>query len=347
MNVLIPMAGAGRRFLAEGYKDAKPLIPVLGKPMIQQAVDTLGLICNYIFCVSKEHVDGYQIDEVLKKLYPTCRVIVVDRITDGCSETCLLAKDYINNDEELLITNCDQYMEWDAAAFVKFLADHSELDGVLVTYPSTKKINSYARLGEDGFVDLVREKEVISNHSLNGIHYWRKGKYFVDSAEKQIETNDRTNNEFYLAPTYNHMIADGLKVGIYPIPAEQHNAIGCPEDLQIFLRKNPPFKVQNIEDMKGGWFVGDFEPCAVRTAEAEVGYKVHKRGEQWPKHYHAKAIEVTYLVKGRMMIQGMVLESGDVFTLMPNQIADPEFFEDCEVIVVKIPSVIGDKYEVE
>ena len=45
----------------------------------------------------------------------------------------------------------------------------------------------------------VREKEVISNVSLNGIHYWKKGSYFVESAERMIEMEDRApNGEFLL-----------------------------------------------------------------------------------------------------------------------------------------------------
>lgn len=98
--------------------------------------------------------------------------------------------------------------------------------------------------------------------------------------------------------------------------------------------------------MKGGWFVGDFEPSAFKTQQFEVGYKIHKKGEQWPVHYHKTAIETTYLIRGRMIIGEKELTSGDVFTIFPYEVADPIFLEDCEVIVIKTPSVPGDKYEV-
>lgn len=106
-------------------------------------------------------------------------------------------------------------------------------------------------------------------------------------------------------------------------------------------------EVKRIENMKGGWFVGDFDPSVLRTPDFEVGYKFHPQGEKWDKHYHKKGVEITYLIRGKMQIRGRILTSGDIFTIFPNEVADPVFLEDCEVIIVKTPSVIGDKYKVE
>lgn len=99
-----------------------------------------------------------------------------------------------------------------------------------------------------------------------------------------------------------------------------------------------------LEDMKGGWFVGDFLPTSFRTAACEVCYKKHAKGEKWDRHYHAVATEINLLVKGRMRIQDTELKEGVVFVILPNEVADPEFLEDCEVVIVKVPSVKNDKY---
>lgn len=99
--------------------------------------------------------------------------------------------------------------------------------------------------------------------------------------------------------------------------------------------------------MTSGWFIGNFYPSVLRTPDFEVGYKFHPKGEKWDKHYHKKGVEVTYLIRGKMQIQGRILTSGDIFTIFPNEVADPVFLEDCEVVIVKSPSVIGDKYTVE
>jgi len=94
----------------------------------------------------------------------------------------------------------------------------------------------------------------------------------------------------------------------------------------------------------GGWFIGDFSPVSYKTSDFEIGYKIHLKGEKWPIHFHKIAKEINYLIKGKMIIQNRELIEGDVFIIHPNEIADPVFLEDCELIVVKIPSVKNDKY---
>ena len=97
-------------------------------------------------------------------------------------------------------------------------------------------------------------------------------------------------------------------------------------------------KVNRIEDMKGGWFVGNFEPSAYKTSNFEVSYKLHSAGEKWDFHYHTKVTEINHLIRGEMTLQNRLLTSGDIFTLEPFEIADPEFLTDCEIICVKTPS---------
>lgn len=103
-------------------------------------------------------------------------------------------------------------------------------------------------------------------------------------------------------------------------------------------------EIFKMKDMKGGWFVGDFDGAAYRTKGFEVSHKIHPKGEKWDKHYHSIAIEINCLIKGEMIIGGKTLVEGDIFIIHPNEIADPEFLKDCELIVIKTPSVPGDKH---
>ena len=98
------------------------------------------------------------------------------------------------------------------------------------------------------------------------------------------------------------------------------------------------------KDMIGGWFVGDFEPTAYKTKDFEVSYKTHPKGEIWDNHYHKVATEINYLIRGKMNLSGTTLEEGDIFVLHPGEVAVPEFLTDCELVVVKTPSIKGDKY---
>ena len=99
-----------------------------------------------------------------------------------------------------------------------------------------------------------------------------------------------------------------------------------------------------METMMGGWFIGNFEPSAYKTDQFEVCYKHHLKGEKWETHYHKEGTEINDLVNGKMIIQNKELNTGDIFILKPYEIADPIFIEDCTVLIVKTPSVSGDKY---
>lgn len=104
-------------------------------------------------------------------------------------------------------------------------------------------------------------------------------------------------------------------------------------------------KIFRSKKWKGGWFAGDFTPAAYRTTDFEVAYKVHRRGERWPRHYHKIATEINYMISGKIKLRGKIFGPGDIFILKPGEIADPVFLTTCEMIVVKTPSVKGDKYE--
>ena len=105
-------------------------------------------------------------------------------------------------------------------------------------------------------------------------------------------------------------------------------------------------KIKNIQDMKRGWLIGDFEPSILRTKDFEVGILTHKKGEFWSAHLHKESEEYNLLLDGKMEINGVLIEPGTIFIIEKNEISRPEFLEDCRVLVVKVPSLPGDKYEV-
>ena len=105
-------------------------------------------------------------------------------------------------------------------------------------------------------------------------------------------------------------------------------------------------KKHKLADFWRGWFIGNFEPTVLKTEQFEVAMLLHPKGEKWPKHYHKIGTEYNLLIKGHMIIQGQEMHEGDIFILEPNEVADPEFLEDCLLLCIKTPSIPGDKYEV-
>ena len=104
--------------------------------------------------------------------------------------------------------------------------------------------------------------------------------------------------------------------------------------------------ISKISDYVRGWFIGNFEPTLLKTKDFEVGVLTHKKDEIWPAHYHKESIEYNVLISGKMIVQGKELNSGDVFVFEKGEIADPIFLEDCTLVVVKVPSIPSDKFEV-
>lgn len=232
LNVLIPMAGAGSRFEAAGFTFPKPLIEVRGKPMIQVVVENLNIDARYIYIVQKSHFEKYNLDYLLKIITPNCEIVQIEGLTEGAACTTLLARDYIDSEESLIIANSDQFVEWNSGETIySFMADG--IDGGIVTFKATHPKWSYARIDENGIVEEVAEKKPISDIATVGIYFWRRGSDYVKYADTMIEKNIRTNGEFYVCPVFNQAIEDGKKFRIRNI--QQMWGLGTPEDLNFFL----------------------------------------------------------------------------------------------------------------
>jgi HAD superfamily hydrolase (TIGR01509 family) len=232
MKVLIPMAGAGSRFEKAGYTFPKPLIEVRDKPMIQTIVDNLNIDAEHIFIVQKSHYKKYNLKETLERISPNCKIVQVNGITEGAACTTLLAKEYIDNDEPLLIANSDQFVEWDSNEFMYSMIGDG-IDGGILTFYSTHPKWSYAKLNDQGYVEDVQEKKPISDKATVGIYFWSKGSDYVKYAEQMIRNDFRVNGEFYVAPVYNEAIKENKKIKIFNIPKMW--GLGTPEDLNYFL----------------------------------------------------------------------------------------------------------------
>jgi HAD superfamily hydrolase (TIGR01509 family) len=233
LNILIPMAGAGSRFSNAGYTFPKPLIEVNGKPMIQMVIDNLNIDANYIFLVRKEHYEKYSLKSFLNVIAPNCKIVIIEELTEGACCTTLLAKDFIDNDNPLLICNSDQIIEWSSGQFYHSI-NTSDIDGSILIFENTHPKWSYIKHDNFSNVLEVREKEVISNKATVGIYFWKKGSDYVKYANQMIQKNTRVNNEFYVAPVYNEAINDGKIIKYFTI--KKMWGLGTPEDLNNYLK---------------------------------------------------------------------------------------------------------------
>lgn len=239
LNIVIPMAGAGSRFASAGYIDPKPLIKVHDVPMIKLIIENLRpkQEHRFIFICQYEHVVKYELDQKLKLWAPNSTLVQVDGVTDGAACTVLAAESLLDNDSQLMIANSDQFVD---VLIDDYLAEMKtrDLDGLIMTMKAHDPKWSFVGLSVDGLVTSVVEKQVISDEATVGIYNYKFGSDFVKAAKLMIQNNLRVNGEFYVAPAYNQLIAEGCKVGIYNIGIEGAgmHGLGIPADLDLFLK---------------------------------------------------------------------------------------------------------------
>lgn len=434
LNIIIPMAGLGSRFTDYGFSENKYLLPIDKKltKMIEKAILTLNIKknnCQFIFILREENGKNKEVRELLEKICNEnnyiCKILSVEKLTEGPTSTCYIAKDSIDNDIPLIISNSDQILEWNFESFYEKSMNH---DGCVLTYKPNYELiigekdkHSFVRFDNNGEPVEFVEKTVISNEALVGVHFYKKGRYFVESAEYLFHNNIRApNGEFYLSYTYQAMINLKYNIGTYLLPSNDFfHPVGEPEDYfkyynlnnkfvkfnlsqyekinnnthynicyinkdktiefnnelimiikgeienepQIFLTGNnkickfkedtyyihifnmeSEYKQINMNDYTRGWLIGDFFPSIKKIKEYEIALLRHKKDEKWGFHYHKEADEINILISGKMILNNITINSNEIFILEKNIIACPIFLEDCNILCIKLPSVIDDKY---
>ena len=236
LNIVVPMAGLGSRFQQAGYKVPKPLIDVQGRPMYAWAADSLPLefATRLIFILLSSQPEFTQLRDDILRRYAKHNPLVLDvpTLTAGQAITVLRAKEWIDNAEPLLIHNADTAFTVDPAWAQQ--AWRQTCDGALLVFESNEKRWSFSRERADGWVDEVREKEVISPWASTGTYWFRRGADFVRLAEERVNSGRKEAAEYYVGPLYNDLIAGGARVKNFPI--ERLFCFGTPEDYERTLR---------------------------------------------------------------------------------------------------------------
>jgi beta-phosphoglucomutase-like phosphatase (HAD superfamily)/dTDP-glucose pyrophosphorylase len=234
INILIPMAGDGKRFLDQGYLDPKPLTNINNKKMIQVVYDNINIDGNYIYIAKKEHAENHSLHQTISSFCDNFTLILQNKKLDGAVKSCLLAKDLIDNDQPLIIANSDQYIFWDSKKTIDYFLK-SGIDGAILTFKANDTKWSYVKRNKYNIVSAVAEKNIISNEATCGLYFWRKGSDFIKYAEAMVDKDIKTNNEFYVCPVYNEAIADEKIIVAYLV--DQMYGLGTPEDLELFLQR--------------------------------------------------------------------------------------------------------------
>jgi NDP-sugar pyrophosphorylase family protein len=248
MQFLIPAAGLGSRFSALGYKEPKPMIELHGMPLI------LWVISNFKYskedvifiAIRDKTVDQKKISKLTQNIKARIEFVTINELTDGAARTVDLASQSLDPKKPLIVANSDQFVSADLDPFRK-MVETEGVDGAILTMKASSNKWSYVSKNDTENITRVVEKTEISSEATVGIYGWSKLLDFQESFAEMISNEDKTNNEYYLAPTYNYMIKKGKVIKPLNIGEINKNVfgLGTPEDLEYF--KKLPTSIQSAQ----------------------------------------------------------------------------------------------------
>ena len=252
---LIPMAGAGQRFVDAGFSTAKPLIEVGGKPMIVRAADSLPSCDQWIFVCRREVCNDPDVKGLFAQCFSPFEVIPVDSLTEGQACTCLLAREQLQDDDMLNIGACDNAMTWSQDSY-DLLADDPAVDAWIWTFRNNPAVlqnpNMYGWVDVDdsNWVKRISVKIPISetpmqDHAVIGSFTFRRASDFMRCADAMIDADRRINNEFYVDELMNVAVESGLKVKVLEV--DRYICWGTPQDLSVYQYWHGYFERMGLE----------------------------------------------------------------------------------------------------
>lgn len=263
MTIVVPMAGRGSRFLEAQhlnpeYSSPKPLINIKGKPMVQWALESLPFVhlpfrraktkkirvfpTNLVFICRRDHEEDFEISKLLKEIFSDyIRVLFVDQITRGAAETVLLAKNIINTDEDIIVSDSDHFFDG-TNLYGVILGKGENTAGIIPVFqpPDNEPKWSFTLFNRRGVASAVGEKDaelaLKGAYANIGAYYFSSGRLFVEEAESMIRDGDMYGSsdkkEFYVAPIYDRLIKKGHRVEVAITPRMW--GLGTPKDVEYF-----------------------------------------------------------------------------------------------------------------
>lgn len=244
-TLVLPMAGRGSRFSMVGYETPKPLLDIRGKPMIVRAVESIPRCERNVFVCLNEHLQSFPLAETLRnELRDSTHLVEIVGISDtteGQACTCQIAIEEadILPSEPILISACDNGVDYDEAAYAALEADES-VDVIVWSFtnnPTSQRFpHMYAWMttDEDLNITKVSVKKYLegAKHCIIGTMFFRRAAIFQEGLGEIVEKNIRTNGEFYVDDLLNPLIAKGYKVKVFPVDA--YICWGTPTDYQVY-----------------------------------------------------------------------------------------------------------------
>lgn len=218
----------------------KPLIDVLGAPMVRWAADSLSFFdrippADVIAVVREDDVDHYRIDRELARIFPGITVLV-DPDPQGAASTVLVARPEIDGDDSLLVMDCD--LHFVSPEYEQVVLDPYDIDGALPVFEAEGEKWSFSVVGHDHIIRETAEKRRIARegcatYANAGFYFFTHGKDFVATADELVARGEKAAGEYYVSLVVGEMVRSGRR--FYAAPCDSVHNLGTPDDLRAFL----------------------------------------------------------------------------------------------------------------
>lgn len=209
MNIIIPMAGLGKRLRPHTLTTAKPLLPIAGKPIVHRLVEDIANVCpekiNFIGFIIHPSF-GKQVEEDLKAVAKAVGAegkIYYQQEALGISHALLFAKELFEG--KVVVAFADTLFR------ANFKLDTSR-DGIIwvqkVKNPSQFGV---VKLNEKGEITELIEKPstFVSDLAIIGIYFFSKGETLRAEMQYLIDNNIKEKGEFQFTTALENMKQKG------------------------------------------------------------------------------------------------------------------------------------------
>lgn len=242
MTIIFPMAGLSSRFTKAGYDKPKYMLDVDGHTVFFHAVSSFknySKECKILFI----YRDIKNTKEFIKSECVTMGIdfyecIELDKETEGQAHTVQLGleKANIDDNESILIFNIDTFRP--NFTLPKEL-EFKTVDGYLEVFEAAGDHWSFVLPENENSNKVIKttEKDRISSLCSSGLYFFKRTQDFRNVFKEIVQKDDRSKNEYYIAPMYNYLIKEGKDIRYSKISLDEIIFCGTPDEYEQLIRK--------------------------------------------------------------------------------------------------------------
>lgn len=222
MNIIVPMAGMGKRMRPHTLTVPKPLIPVAGKPIVQWLIEDIVKICGegvneVAFVIGRfgEEVEKNLL-EIAKQVGAQGKIYYQDEPL-GTAHAILCAKESLKGNVSVVFA--------DTLFKADFTLDRSKDAIIWVQKIDDPRQFGVVKVNSDGVITEFIEKpqEFVSDLAIIGIYYFKDGEYLKEELQYLLDNDIKEKGEFQLTNAMENMKNKGYKF----VPGKVEEWLDC------------------------------------------------------------------------------------------------------------------------